>query len=225
MDEQILEPEKALLAISISSPRSGEDITGRATGGFSPLGSLVKCDFWRDDPTGMVPEPAADATANASLLAGRLVWNASLDLSALAATTTGFLRAVNTSTGAKAEVAGLHWVPGNPVPVKEKEKAEAKPRGTVRIKRPANTAEVGRLFLVAGTRAAPPKSTVRVELLHEGDTPATSATLPVQYFTSEIWATSILSFESGDNFRIRATLLSKDGHILSVHSVGSIKIG
>lgn len=96
-------------SVSIRNPASdGDTFDGTAGGQFSPDGSSITCDFWRADPTGQSPEPAPDAVGTVGL--GELTWSASFNMSGVAATTTGFLRATNDNGGTD-ERKNLQWTP------------------------------------------------------------------------------------------------------------------
>ena len=97
--------------VSISFPTANGQFAGSANGTYSPTGGTIDVKFWRTNPTTQNPEPAPDAQAAATVDEGRLKWSAALDLSGVAATTTGYLRAIHTNGGqsATANVSPLTW--------------------------------------------------------------------------------------------------------------------
>jgi hypothetical protein len=100
-------------SVTIISPTENGEFSGPASGTVSQMGGTVVVKFWRTDPTGQNPEPPPDAQANATFDKSGLVWTANLDLSAVAGTTTGYLRAVFTvdEQTVTADVSPLTWAP------------------------------------------------------------------------------------------------------------------
>ena len=98
------------VAVSISSPAPNGQFTGSANGGYSPSGGSGVVKFWLTDPTGTNPEPSP-AAQGPMILSGRLTWTASLDMTGVAPTTTGYLRAIYTvgEQSAEADVCPLTW--------------------------------------------------------------------------------------------------------------------
>lgn len=91
--------------ISITNPANpGDTFTGSASGEFSPDDNTVTCDFWR-----VPPGPSDPPDVVGSMTMGSGTWSATFDMTGIAATMTGYLRATNET--ATAQKRNLKWRP------------------------------------------------------------------------------------------------------------------